>query len=65
MSSNFLSGLSEYLEAFDGRAEDFLFYYDLDNSGRFARCHWPTQEAWRVIDSQVMILACAKNRVTV
>ena len=48
MSLEHGTGLKEYFQAFEGRDEDFLFYYDFDkNGGIIERC-WGRDDFWRM-----------------
>ena len=42
------SGLPEYLPAFKGRTEDFLFYYDFDKNGDITKRCWRRDEFWKL-----------------
>jgi hypothetical protein len=41
------SGWLEYLHAFEGRDENFLFYYGADDSRRLKERCWRRDEFWR------------------
>ena len=56
MSSDNRSGLPEYLDAFEGREDDFLFYYDIDKSGRINRRHWSRKEFYSLAHKAAEVL---------
>jgi acyl-CoA synthetase (AMP-forming)/AMP-acid ligase II len=50
------SGWFEYLHAFEGRDENFLFYYGADDSGRLKERCWRRDEFWRTARRAATVL---------
>jgi hypothetical protein len=56
------SGWPEYHRAFEGRDEDFLFYYDADGSGRITEHCWRRDEFWQTARQAAAVLRESRLR---
>jgi acyl-CoA synthetase (AMP-forming)/AMP-acid ligase II len=56
------SGWPEYHRAFEGRDEDFLFYYDADSSGRITEHCWRRDEFWQTAGQAAAVLRESRLR---